>query len=87
MAILIVVTGMMRKESVDVFDIKADIYFLLSQLGIPIESLQLDYNSPGWYHPGKSATLKLGKKILGYFGEINPVVLNIYEIKSSVCRI
>jgi len=74
-----------EERSVDVFDIKADMYFLLSQLGVRTDSLQLDYNAPGWYHPGKSATLRLGKKTLGYFGEINPVVLNIYDITSSVC--
>jgi len=74
-----------KERAVDVFDIKSDLYFLLSQLGVPVENLQLDYNAPDWYHPGKSSALKLGKKILGFFGEINPIILNIYEVTSAVC--
>ena len=72
-------------RDVDVFDIKADIFSFFSSLDIPFDNLKIDYKAPNWYHPGKSATLRLGNNILGFFGEINPITLNIYEIKTNVC--
>ncbi len=72
-------------RAVDTFDIKADIFSFFSSLDIPIDNLKIDYEAPNWYHPGKSATLRLGNNILGFFGEINPITLNIYEIKTNVC--
>tara|TARA_Y100000590_G_scaffold467198_1_gene645345 strand:+ start:2337 stop:4742 length:2406 start_codon:yes stop_codon:yes gene_type:complete len=74
-----------EKRSVDVFDIKSDIYFFLSSLGISTENLQLEDQAPDWYHPGKSCSIKLGKINIGYLGEINPIILNLLEIKSNVC--
>ena len=74
-----------EKRKVDVFDIKSDIYFFLSSLNFPINSLQLENNAPKWYHPGKSCTIKLGKTPLGFFGEISPIIKNLYDIKTNVC--
>ena len=74
-----------KERPIDVFDIKEDVYFLFSSLGIPVSNLELDYRTPNWYHPGKSSSLRLGKKIIGFFGEINPIILNVYEIKTHVC--
>ena len=47
----------------------------------------LEYKAPNWYHPGKSATIKLGNTIIGFIGEISPMVLNKYEIKVNVSDI
>ncbi|MBI28504.1 MAG: Phenylalanine--tRNA ligase beta subunit [Alphaproteobacteria bacterium MarineAlpha5_Bin11] len=74
-----------EKRSIDVYDIKRDVYSFFSLLGISLDGLQILYESPKWYHPGKSCTIKLGQNILGYFGEINPEILDMYEIKNSVC--
>ena len=74
-----------EKRPIDVYDIKSDVYFFLSSLDLPVNNIELEEKSPSWYHPGKSCTIRLGKTVIGYFGEINPVVLNLYEIKSNVC--
>tara|TARA_Y100000590_G_scaffold22603_1_gene26052 strand:+ start:1459 stop:3861 length:2403 start_codon:yes stop_codon:yes gene_type:complete len=74
-----------EERVVDVFDIKADLNYFLTSLGILIDNLQLEYQAPNWYHPGKSATLKLGKSVVGFFGEINPIALNLFKIKNTVC--
>ncbi len=74
-----------EERAVDVFDIKSDLNYFLTSLGILIDNLQLEYQAPNWYHPGKSATLKLGKSVIGFFGEINPIALNLFKIKNTVC--
>jgi phenylalanyl-tRNA synthetase beta chain len=34
-----------------------------------------------WYHPGRSGTLALGPKVLGYFGEVHPSIAAAFDIK------
>ena len=34
-----------------------------------------------WYHPGRSGTLALGPKVLGYFGELHPAIMAAFDIK------
>ena len=36
------------------------------------------------YHPGKSAQLRLGKNIVANFGEISPILLKRFNIKTKV---
>ena len=46
---------------------------------------QIDSKStPAGYHPGRSATLRRGKQIIGAMGEISPVVLKKYGIAGRV---
>ena len=54
------------------FDAKAEVLALLDVGGAPIASLQLGAG-PTW-HPGRSAKLGLGPKILAAFGELHPRV-------------
>jgi phenylalanyl-tRNA synthetase beta chain len=56
---------------VDAFDAKADLFALLG-LSINPEKVTIETGATAQYHPGRSATLKLGQKILGYFGELHP---------------
>tara|TARA_Y100001934_G_C12386351_1_gene796190 strand:+ start:10768 stop:13173 length:2406 start_codon:yes stop_codon:yes gene_type:complete len=58
-----------------VFDAKADALAVLAAVGAPVDNLQISANAPGWYHPGRSGTLRLGKSVLALFGEIHPKVL------------
>ncbi|MDR2553850.1 MAG: phenylalanine--tRNA ligase subunit beta [Fibromonadaceae bacterium] len=46
-------------------------------------------NAETFLHPGCSATLKLGKKIIGSCGELHPVVQNKFDLKFNtfVCEI
>lgn len=70
----------------DVFDIKAVALELLRRLGLKIENLQVDKEGvPSWYHPGQSAALKLGPKlVLGYFGRLHPTIKKFFKIDRPV---
>jgi phenylalanyl-tRNA synthetase beta chain len=65
---------------VDAFLAKADALAALSAAGAASESLQVSTEVPEWYHPGRAGTLRLGPKILGYFGEIHPGVLGEMDV-------
>jgi phenylalanyl-tRNA synthetase beta chain len=73
------------QRSVDFFDIKADILTLLASLGVEASTPQLIPEAPSWYHPGRSASLKLGPKItLASFGELHPALLKEFDLETSV---
>ncbi|MEA1072383.1 phenylalanine--tRNA ligase subunit beta [Sphingomonas sp. LY160] len=58
----------------DAYDAKAEVMALLEAAGAPVANLQLDMNAGDTWHPGRSATLRLGKAILAAFGELHPRV-------------
>lgn len=68
----------------DVFDMKADIAILLESVGLDINKCQIKNNAPEYYHPTRSASLSLGKNILGYFGQVHPSILKAFEIDVDV---
>ncbi len=69
----------------DVFDVKKDLLDLLEISGINPKSVQLDASSPPkYYHPHRFAAVKLGKNIIGYFGEIHPAIAKKFEIKNRI---
>lgn len=71
--------------SVDAFDAKADAEALLAALGIDAARAQISRDAPSWYHPGRSATLRLGPKtILAHFGELHPQVVSNFNL-TGVC--
>jgi phenylalanyl-tRNA synthetase beta chain len=60
-------------RSADLFDAKADALAALQAAGAPVAKLKVMDGAPGWYHPGRSGSLRLGPKvILAVFGEIHP---------------
>lgn len=60
----------------DAYDAKADVFAMLEGLGVPLDKLTLTTDAPDWYHPGRSAVVRLGPKTaLAAFGEIHPAVL------------
>ncbi len=61
---------------VDAMDAKSDLFETLSALGVPMDALMVTADAPGFYHPGRSGTVRQGpKNILGSFGELHPRVL------------
>ena len=68
----------------DVFDMKADIAILLKSVGLDINRCQIKDNTPEYYHPTRSASLSLGKNIIGYFGQVHPSILKMFEIDVDV---
>lgn len=73
-----------NKEA-DIYDIKADLELLMNDLGLSLDSIQLKTdNLPSYLHPSRSGALMLGKNLLGYFGEVHPVILKDYDIEKRV---
>ena len=62
-----------KAQGFDAFDAKAEVVAVLDAAGAPVDSLQVVPDAgPNW-HPGRSATLRLGPKtILAAFGELHP---------------
>ena len=73
-----------ESRNFDVFDIKSDLYFVLDQLNVPIDNLVHEDTNSNYFHPGKSSQLRIGKNILAKFGEIHPLILQKFEIKTKV---
>jgi phenylalanyl-tRNA synthetase beta chain len=63
----------------DAFDAKAEALALLEAAGAPVANLQLIMGAGDTWHPGRSATLGLGKTILAAFGELHPRVARQLE--------
>lgn len=72
------------ERAYDVFDAKADALAAIAAANGPWDSVQITTDAPEYYHPGRSGTLRLGKNVIAYFGEIHPTVLKTYDIK---CRV
>lgn len=73
-----------KARPVDVFDAKADAIDALRAIKAPAENAQITNDAPDYYHPGRSGTIRLGKNVLAYFGEIHPAILNEFSIKGTV---
>jgi len=57
----------------DAMDAKADLWAALAALGVPMEALTVTTDAPGFYHPGRSGTVRQGPQtVLGTFGELHP---------------
>jgi len=69
---------------VDAFDAKADALRVLEAVGAPVENLQVTMDAPAWYHPGRSGALRLGPKVLAFFGELHPRVLRAFDARGPV---
>jgi len=60
-------------RAVDPFDAKEDAFAALAASGVLVENLQVTTDPPGWYHPGRAGSIRLGPKtVLAHFGEIHP---------------
>jgi phenylalanyl-tRNA synthetase beta chain len=72
-------------RGLDAMDAKADLYAALAALGVPMDALMVTADAPGFYHPGRSGTVRQGPKtVLGNFGELHPRVLAEIGISSPV---
>ena len=70
---------------VDALVAKADAMTALAAAAAPVENLQVSIDdAPSWYHPGRSASLRLGPTVLAHFGELHPRVQRSLGAKSTV---
>ena len=70
------------------FDAKAEALALLAEAGVPTGSLQVAGEAGDQFHPGQSATLRLGPKtVLARFGMLHPAVLKHFDIAVPVAAV
>ena len=62
-----------KAQPFDAFDAKGEALALLDAAGAPVDNLQVFTDAGPTWHPGRSATLRLGPKtIVAAFGELHP---------------
>ncbi len=70
------------------FDAKAEALALLEAAGAPVANLQVMGEAGAAYHPGQSATLRLGpKNVLAGFGMVHPSVLKAFDLDGAVAAV
>ncbi len=71
---------MRRSRDVDIYDVKADIDFLMRGQKYTITT----DNPPRWAHPYRYGAVYQGKKKIAEFGQIHPIVARAMKIKTPV---
>jgi phenylalanyl-tRNA synthetase beta chain len=69
----------------DAFDVKAEALALLAEAGAPVDNLMVMGEAGAQFHPGQSATLRLGPKtVLARFGMLHPATLKAFDLSGTV---
>ena len=69
----------------DLFDIKSDLFDVLEILNFSSNSIKINQESlPLFLHPKKSASINIGKNILGYLGYMHPQILKMFDLKQDI---
>lgn len=74
-----------KAQSFDAFDGKAEALALLEAAGAPVDNLQVMGEAGSVYHPGQSATLRLGPKtVVAAFGTLHPALARQFDLGGTV---
>lgn len=77
-----------RTSAFDAYDAKAEALALLEAAGAPVANLQVMGDAGSQFHPGQSATLRLGPKtVLARFGALHPATLKAFDIDGPVMAV
>jgi phenylalanyl-tRNA synthetase beta chain len=69
----------------DAFDAKAEAIALLKAAGVATDNLLVMGDAGAHYHPGQSATLRMGpKNILAAFGTLHPATAKAFDLDSNI---
>jgi phenylalanyl-tRNA synthetase beta chain len=69
----------------DAFDVKAEVLALLAAAGVATDSLMVLGEAGVHYHPGQSATLRMGpKNVLAAFGTLHPATAKAFDLDGAV---
>ncbi|PEQ12365.1 phenylalanine--tRNA ligase subunit beta [Novosphingobium sp. PC22D] len=69
----------------DAYDAKAEVLALLAEAGAPVDKLQVMGEAGPQFHPGQSATLRLGpKNVLARFGMLHPSIAKQFDIEGAL---
>ncbi len=72
-----------KAQGFDAFDAKAEALAILDAAGAPTANLQLTMGAGETWHPGRSASLGLGKNALAAFGELHPRVAKALDLPAG----
>ena len=74
-----------KAQAFDAFDAKAEALALLAEAGAPVDNLQVMGEAGPQFHPGQSATLRLGPKtVLARFGLLHPSTAKAFDLAGPV---
>ena len=77
-----------KAQGFDAFDAKAEALALLAEAGAPVDSLQVMGEAGEQFHPGQSATLRLGPKtVLARFGMVHPATAKAFDVEGPVAMV
>lgn len=77
-----------KAQGFDAFDAKAEALALLAEAGAPVDNLQVMGEAGPQFHPGQSATLRLGPKtVLARFGMLHPALLKQFDVGVPVAAV
>ena len=74
-----------KAQAFDAFDAKGEVLALLAEAGAPVDKLQVMGEAGAQFHPGQSATLRLGPKtVLARFGMLHPATVKAFGVDGPV---
>ncbi|HSM53923.1 MAG TPA: phenylalanine--tRNA ligase subunit beta, partial [Erythrobacter sp.] len=77
-----------RATKFDAYDAKAEAMALLEIAGAPVQNLMVMGEAGAQFHPGQSATLRLGpKNVLARFGMLHPATCKAFDIDGPVAAV
>ncbi|MFY8049780.1 MAG: phenylalanine--tRNA ligase subunit beta, partial [Erythrobacter sp.] len=77
-----------KAKAFDAYDAKALALQLLEAAGAPVANLMVMGEAGAQFHPGQSATLRLGPKVvLARFGMVHPATLKAFDVDGPVAAV
>ena len=77
-----------KAKAFDAFDAKALALELLEAAGAPVANLMVMREAGAQFHPGQSATLRLGPKtVLARFGMVHPATLKAFDVDGPIAAV
>ncbi|WP_421993328.1 phenylalanine--tRNA ligase subunit beta [Qipengyuania sp.] len=77
-----------KAQGFDAYDAKAEAMALLEAAGAPVGNLMVMGEAGDQFHPGQSATLRLGpKNVLARFGALHPKTLKAFDVDGPVMAV
>ncbi len=77
-----------KAQGFDAFDAKALVLQLLEAAGAPVANLMVMGDAGAQFHPGQSATLRLGPKVvLARLGMVHPATLKAFDLRGPVAAV
>jgi phenylalanyl-tRNA synthetase beta chain len=74
-----------KAQKFDAYDAKAEVLALLAAAGVVTDGLMVMAEAGDHYHPGQSATLRMGpKNILAAFGTLHPSTAKAFDLDGNI---